>query len=320
MSKDYMAQILDWSQSTCPKLGAALEWLRQVLSELNEPPLSAVNACVKQLVTQHLAQIAFGATAWTFCLYHRCFELVKLRRWDITVFDQAAVDRVLMKYLADDELLLSDQQVPFEIYLTNCKGWQRKVDKGLMEQDLRCNHYRIYSQPDLPASDTFAWLLVWLKWLEVAHYGRTLAPDDCIFPMIGANGVVHPREPLSHDTVQKWINEAVEGAGIPGSFSTHCFCHGDAQYRFMFAPVGQHWMLAKVRWWGGWAEQEHHDTLIRYLLNELHAYEVDYSDALAPVQQEIDQSLAGEAALIQPMSTEELRMVHSSVVGDIQEL
>ena len=72
------------------------------------------------------------------CLYHRCFELVKLRRWDITVFDQAAVDRVLMKYLADDELLLSDQQVPFEIYLTNCKGWQRKVDKGLMEQDLRC--------------------------------------------------------------------------------------------------------------------------------------------------------------------------------------
>jgi hypothetical protein len=152
------------------------------------------------------------------------------------------------------------------------------------------NHYRIYPQPDLPASDTFVWLLVWLKWLEVAHYGCTLAPDDCIFPTIGANGVVHPREPLSHDTVQKWINEAVEGAGIPGSFSTHCFRRGGAQYRFMFAPVGQRWTLAKVRWWGGWAEQEHRDTLIHYLLDELHAYEVDYSDALAPVQQEIDRS------------------------------
>ena len=67
-------------------------------------------------------------------------------------------------------------------------------------------------------------------------------------------------------------------------------------------------------------EPSQRDTLIRYLLDELHAYEVDYSDALAPVQQEIDRSLAGEAALVQPKSTEELRMVHSSVVGDIQEL
>ena len=120
------------------------------------------------------------------------------------------------------------------------------------------NHYRIYPQPDLPAAvDAFLWLLIWLKWLEFAHYERPLAPDDCVFPVMGANGVVHPREPLSHDNVQKWINEAVEGAGIPGSFSTHCFRRGGAQYRFMFTPIGQRWTLAKVRWWGGWAEQEH---------------------------------------------------------------
>lgn len=62
------------------------------------------------------------------------------------------------------------------------------------------------------------------------------------------------------------------------------------------------------------------NTLIRYLLDELYAYEADYSDALAPIQQETDQSLAGEAALVQPMSTEELQMVHSSVTGDIREL
>ena len=45
---------------------------------------------------------------------------------------------MLAKYLAGDELLLSDQQALFEIYLVNRKGWQKKVDKGMMEQDLRC--------------------------------------------------------------------------------------------------------------------------------------------------------------------------------------
>ncbi|KAF9224772.1 hypothetical protein BS17DRAFT_636100, partial [Gyrodon lividus] len=63
----------------------------------------------------------------------------------------------------------------------------------------------------------------------------------------------------------------------------------------MFAPIGQHWTLAKVHWWGGWAEQEQHNTLIRYLLDELYTYEADYSNTLAPIQQELDQSLVGEA-------------------------
>ncbi|KIJ12019.1 hypothetical protein PAXINDRAFT_44014, partial [Paxillus involutus ATCC 200175] len=63
----------------------------------------------------------------------------------------------------------------------------------------------------------------------------------------------------------------------------------------MFAPVGQHWPLAKVQWWGGWVESEHCDTLIRYLLDELYCYETDHSDAFAPISQEADESLAGEA-------------------------
>ncbi|KIK74945.1 hypothetical protein PAXRUDRAFT_174273 [Paxillus rubicundulus Ve08.2h10] len=77
----------------------------------------------------------------------------------------------------------------------------------------------------------------------------------------------------------------------------------------MFAPVGQCWPLAKVHWWGGWAEQEHHNTLIRYLLDELHTYETDYSDALAPVSQGVNESLVGEATLAEPMLTEELHSV-----------
>jgi hypothetical protein len=132
------------------------------------------------------------------------------------------------------------------------------------------NHYQLYPQPQLLASDSFLWLSVWMRWLEVYHYGRELHPDDFVFPSMGANGVVQPREPLSHDTVQKWINEATTGTGIRGSFSTHCFRRGGAQYRFMFAPAAERWTLAKVRWWGGWAENEHVRTIQAVPGSQLH--------------------------------------------------
>ena len=35
---------------------------------------------------------------------------------------------------------------------------------------------------------------------------------------------------------------------------------GGVQYRFMFAPVGERWTLAKVHWWGGWAENKQVST------------------------------------------------------------
>ncbi|KAI6011166.1 hypothetical protein EDC04DRAFT_2580610, partial [Pisolithus marmoratus] len=50
--------------------------------------------------------------------------------------------------------------------------------------------------------------------------------------------------------------------------------------------------------WGGWADGEHHNTLMRYLLNELHCYENNHSDALQPISHEANDSFAGEATLI----------------------
>lgn len=181
-----------------------------------------------------------------------------------------------------------DCQVFFIVHLTNRKGWQQKVDSGVVEKDLKCmldqslpdmitvviligfacqccpgcydvagNQYHVYPKPEVPATNAFVWLLVWMKWLALTCYGRELTPTDCLFPTIGANSVVRIGEPLSRETFQNWINEAVEGAGIPGYFSTHCFRRGGAQYRFMHAPTGQRWTLATVRWWGGWAEHEH---------------------------------------------------------------
>jgi hypothetical protein len=67
----------------------------------------------------------------------RCFELIKLRRQHIGISDPVAVNHVLKRYLAGEALVLSDLLVSFEIHLRNRKGWQRKVDKGQTESDLR---------------------------------------------------------------------------------------------------------------------------------------------------------------------------------------
>ncbi|KAL4065098.1 hypothetical protein J3A83DRAFT_4082255, partial [Scleroderma citrinum] len=51
----------------------------------------------------------------------------------------------------------------------------------------------------------------------------SMAKGDFLFPAVDANGILQPGIPLSHDTVQRWIDEAIVGAGILGRFSTHCF-------------------------------------------------------------------------------------------------
>lgn len=45
--------------------------------------------------------------------------------------------------------------------------------------------------------------------------------------------------------------------------------------------------------------------MIRYLLDELHTYEEDHSDALRPIPRDADKSHAGEARLVAPLSCDE---------------
>ena len=97
-----------------------------------------------------------------------------------------------------------------------------------------------------------------------------------------------------------------------------------------------------VQWWGGWAEGEHVEcqvsflvfflltllplylqnyTLIHYLLDELHYYQHDYSDTLRrPHRSDADMSLIADRALLAPASREELRSFHSSVTADLREI
>lgn len=62
------------------------------------------------------------------------------------------------------------------------------------------------------------------------------------------------------------------------------------------------------------------DTLMWYLLDELHSYEEDYSDALAPTLREASALFAGEAALVRPASMEALHMAHVALTSDVAAL
>ncbi|KAG1732617.1 uncharacterized protein EDB91DRAFT_1251666 [Suillus paluster] len=61
----------------------------------------------------------------------------------------------------------------------------------------------------------------------------------------------------------------------------------------------------------------HHDTLIRYLLNELSTYENDHSDTLCPTQREADASLLGEHLLVKPVCIQDLQSMQECISADV---
>jgi hypothetical protein len=95
----------------------------------------------------------------------------------------------------------------------------------------------------------------WQKHLE-ACLGRRLMDTDYLFPHILTNGLIHLDHHISHTWSQDLLSEFASGAGLTKHFSTHCFCCGGAQYRFMHAPLGQRWSLSMIRWWGAWAGEQ----------------------------------------------------------------
>jgi len=69
----------------------------------------------------------------------RCFELIKLKRKELTI-DHYEITPVLDKYLNGESLSMKDLHTHFQVFLSNHKGWQRKVDRGVKEADLRCEY------------------------------------------------------------------------------------------------------------------------------------------------------------------------------------
>ncbi|KAG6329830.1 hypothetical protein ID866_9259 [Astraeus odoratus] len=265
MKKEYMECMLTWSKSLCP-LDIAFHRVLCIITDSAPPSLSeTLDMPTRTWITRHLEQLTFSATAWT--LWTRNFELIKLKRDDVTIEADGAtkkkINDVLLKYLRGEEhsLTLDEHSVCYEVHLRNRKGWQKKVDHGIKEIDLRRGDY--------------------------------------IFPAVGSNGILQPGEPLSHDTVQKWINEATAGAKLKGSFTTHCFRRGATQYWFIHAPVGEQWSLSQVRWWGGWADNER--MVQEALVAQMNAHYNELRQALGNMSNDLAQTLADGRSLSYPL-------------------
>ncbi|KAJ7437648.1 hypothetical protein B0H11DRAFT_2255127 [Mycena galericulata] len=164
----------------------------------------------------------------------------------------------------------------------------------------------------------FSHLTTWRK-IYRQRLGRDFEADDYVFPYISPNGTIHPKKPLSHDLVQDYINEFASGASINKIFTTHCLRRGGSQYRFMFAPIGKRWSLSIIRWWGGWAEGEQVDTLMRYLLDSLQSYESGHGDALNPHRLEMDKSFMGDHDVLKAPTVGEFRTLSDKILTKLND-
>ena len=102
------------------------------------------------------------------------------------------------------------------------------------------------------AMDMFTHLRVWLSYLKVA-LGRKLESHKYIFPYISPNCQIHASRAVSHEYIQSLITKFTSAASLEKNYTMHCFQHGGAQYRFMFAPTKDRWSAERhtmVGWLG----------------------------------------------------------------------
>ncbi|KAF5365299.1 hypothetical protein D9758_005473 [Tetrapyrgos nigripes] len=291
MTMDDMMTIFNWSWRTCP----------------DSAPVTTMEELHTK--TEHLLMRAFmsaGFTLWTRDC--RNCETSTLKAKDVEWNPDSRPNAP------------PGDPAAINIQLRERKGWQRKQSKG--QTQVNGHLFRIPDQPQTPAIDLKQRLTAWKDHLEMHLLKRPLESEDYLFPSIASNRKSQRVEftiPVSPETTKKMVNQYAESVGLPGAgkYTTHCFRRGGAQYRFMYAPPGQRWTLAMVKWWGGWSPNERHNTLVRYLLDELHTYEQDHSDALFPIDLVRGKSYLGEAAEQAPLKTSEARTLITGVVSNV---
>ncbi|KAJ7866869.1 hypothetical protein B0H13DRAFT_2352231 [Mycena leptocephala] len=80
----------------------------------------------------------------------------------------------------------------------------------------------LYCTKDTPEICMYTHFMRW-RAIYRQRLGRDFEADGYAFPYIAPNGVIHhPKNPMSHDLVQDYINEFAQGAGISKIFTTHC--------------------------------------------------------------------------------------------------
>ncbi|TEB29913.1 hypothetical protein FA13DRAFT_1568818, partial [Coprinellus micaceus] len=207
---------------------------------------------------------ALSSLAWIVWL--RCGEIVNLRFGDL---DLSPPDR------------LCSDGTPFEYMVVNVckrKNWTVKD-----ETELTGHVYHLYKRADQPAIDAYSLIKDWIS-VYTEILGRPLHEGDVLFPTINASARADPNRGLNEDKVRKLVRKHAGDARLAHAdgYKSHCFRRGGAQYRFMYAALKERWTLSRIRWWGGWANSEQGDTLVKYLLDELFTYEEDHRNALQP--------------------------------------
>ncbi|KAG1733448.1 hypothetical protein EDB19DRAFT_1639699 [Suillus lakei] len=286
MTIEDMQKLMAWSYSQCPDGIVSHVWQ----SIEGRSTLDVADVILAQ---QHLMVRTFSTTGimiWTrltglthALIYHRNFELTKIKRKDIVWNCQGH----------------PPYGIPFDLVsLVNRKGWQQK---GEIDDALEGIYFLIGLLDE-----------AWVSFLEEVLLQRPLQPEEYIFPRIGANGVVYPSNELSYNAVMKTLTWICAEAGLTARYTSHCFHRGGARYRFMFTPLGERWSLSTIRWWGAWAEGKSVNTLIQYLLDELTRYEKNHRDTLCPIPREGDKSFNGDHILTAPITAAETRELKMS--------
>ncbi|KAI0037942.1 DNA breaking-rejoining enzyme, partial [Auriscalpium vulgare] len=136
-------------------------------------------------------------------------------------------------------------------------------------------------QPDDPEIDVYPSMREWITHLQ-DKMQRPLQPEDYVFPALASTDLLKFGEPMSRTGIENILDRLTDASGVmegrTGKFTTHCFRRGGAQYRFMFAE--HKWSMKAVKWWGGWSAGDDVGTVMRYLLDELSAYEEGFSDIM----------------------------------------
>ncbi|KAJ7748139.1 hypothetical protein B0H16DRAFT_1725751 [Mycena metata] len=204
-------------------------------------------------LTQRLYFKAFVTTAFT--LWTRNDELINLQFKDIK-FDQR-----------------SKTGIPYHEFSLIF----RKTNKDPTKVQI----YKVQADLAHPEIDCYTHTSTWKLHME-GLLGRPLSGGDYVFPAIASTGKLKFGECTSRSAFETLLETVVEKSNVMqgrnGKFTTHCFRRGGAQYRFLWAE--RKWSLKAVKWWGGWSSNENVGTLMRYLLDELMAYEEGFSDIM----------------------------------------
>ena len=147
----------------------------------------------------------------------------------------------------------------------------------------RRHQFKLYSNQNEKAKDARQKRKVYISMLRGSK--PTLSDDDYLFPFIRGSRPDFSQR-LNHSSVANYLKKLTEklnllGTRTVGSFTTHCFRRGGAQFRFMYSSP--RWSLEAIKWWRGWAKGESVGQIYKYLLEEYSKIEYDYQICSLPI-------------------------------------